>query len=82
MKLKNLRNAKPREFWKIINSINNNKQTKNPLKDLYEHFKNINAEKIYEGEDETKINNTDGNSNNENMEINQHIRRKRNTCSS
>ena len=28
MKLKILRNAKPREFWKIINSINNNKQTK------------------------------------------------------
>ena len=77
MKVKNLRNAPPREFWKIINSINNNKQTKPHLNELYEHFKNINADEIYEGEDETIINNTDGNSSNVNITYH----RKRNTCS-
>ena len=72
LKLKNLKSAKPREFWKIINSINDNKQCKCPLEDLYEHFKRINTEN--ENENYMNLNNeNNGNKNNINNEINQHI---------
>ena len=71
-KLKNLKNAKPREFWKIINSINNDKQTKCPLNDLYEHLKNINTENRNEAGGDN-LNHTDDNLNNMNKEINQCI---------
>ena len=44
-KLKNLKNAKPREFWKIINSVDKKENNSNvPLEDLYKYFKEINAE--------------------------------------
>ena len=43
-KLRELRYAKPREFWKVINSINNdNKTTDASLQDLYNYFENINT---------------------------------------
>ena len=43
-KLRNLRYAKQREFWKIINLINNDsKSTEVQLQDLYNYFKNINS---------------------------------------
>ena len=70
--MKNLKNAKPREFWKIINSINNDKQTKCPLNDLYEHLKNINTENRNEAGGDN-LNHTDDNLNNMNNEINQCI---------
>ena len=41
-KLKNLKYAKPREFWKIINSIDEKNNKTAPLQDLYNYFKNIN----------------------------------------
>ena len=42
-KLRELKYTKPREFWKIINSLNNdNKSTEAPLHALYDYFKNIN----------------------------------------
>ena len=71
-KLKNLKNAKPREFWKIINSINNDKQTKCPLNDLYEHLKNINTENRNEAGGDN-LNHAHDNLNNMNNEINQCI---------
>ena len=42
-KLRNLKNAKPKEFWKIIKSIDKTKDKTAPLQNLYEYFKNINA---------------------------------------
>ena len=71
-KLKNLKNAKPREFWKIINSINNDKKTKCPLNDLYEHLKNINTENRNEAAGDN-LNHAHENLNNMNNEINQCI---------
>ena len=40
-KLRNLKNAKPKEFWKLINSIDKTKDKTAPLQNLYEYFKNI-----------------------------------------
>ena len=54
-KLKNLKNAKPREFWKIINSVDKKENNSNvPLEDLYKYFKEINAEQY---DDEIQENN-------------------------
>ena len=43
-KLRDLEYAKPRDFWKILNYINNDsKSAVAPLQDLYNYFKNINT---------------------------------------
>ena len=42
-KLRNLKNAKPKEFWKIINFVDETKDKTAPLQNVYEYFKNINA---------------------------------------
>ena len=47
-KLKNLKNAKPKEFWKIINSTDKKEQFSPPLEDLYAYFKDVNAQKYDE----------------------------------
>lgn len=42
--LKTLKTFNPREFWKIINSVDKSKETKKkPLKDLYTYFKSLNS---------------------------------------
>ena len=43
-KLKNLKFAKPKAFWKIINSVDKKKEHMAPLNDLYEYFKSLNEE--------------------------------------
>ena len=55
IKLKNLKNAKPKEYWKIINSIDKNDQFSPALKDLYSYFKDLNAQQ-YEDEPQTNDN--------------------------
>ena len=47
-KLKNLKNAKPKEYWKIINSIDKKEKFSPPLEDLFSFFKDINAQKYEE----------------------------------
>ena len=47
-KLKNLKNAKPKEFWKIINSTDKKEQFSPPLEGLYAYFKDVNAQKYDE----------------------------------
>ena len=47
-KLRNLKNAKPREFWTIINALDNKKRETAPLKDLFDFFKNINSNDMEE----------------------------------
>ena len=42
-KLRNLKNSKPKEFWRIINSIDKSKNKTAPLQNLYEYFKKANA---------------------------------------
>ena len=54
-KLHNLKNAKPREFWKIINSLDETA----PLRGLFDFFKNINAENTDESETFDNSNLTD-----------------------
>ena len=41
-KLRNLKNSRPNEFWKIVNSLNNIKVETAPLNELYDFFKNVN----------------------------------------
>ena len=42
-KLRNMNHKRPKDFWKILNSIKSRKDTKQPaLDDFYEYFKNIN----------------------------------------
>ena len=54
-KLKNLKNAKPKEFWKIINSVDKKENNSNvPLEDLYKYFEEINAQ---QNDDEIQENN-------------------------
>ena len=43
-KLKNLKFAKPKAFWKIINSVDKKKERTASLNDLYEYFKSLNEE--------------------------------------
>ena len=45
-KLRNMRTSKPRDFWRIINSIDETKDKTAPLHNLYEYFKNINGGNI------------------------------------
>ena len=45
-KLRNMRTIKPRDFWRIINSIDKTKDKTAPLHNLYEYFKNINGGNI------------------------------------
>ena len=54
-RLKNLKNAKPKEYWKIINSTDKKEQFTPPLDDLYTFFKNINSQNV--DEEEPQINN-------------------------
>ena len=73
-KLRNLKYAKPREFWKIINSINNDsKSTEAPLQDLYDYFKNINSTSPNEENTDDQHSRTEQPDHRINMEINQPI---------
>lgn len=59
--LKTLKTSNPREFWKIINSIDKSKETKPPLKELYTYFKSLNSspdEKIECSESNQNTNDT------------------------
>ena len=47
-KLRNLKNARPKEFWKIINSIWKTDRHSAPLEELYAFFKTLNNENIDE----------------------------------
>ena len=50
-KLRNLKQKKPKDFWKVINSINKKEDTTAPLHDLYEYFKTLNADSEGENTD-------------------------------
>lgn len=52
-KLKNLKNAKPKEYWKIINSTDKKYQFSPPLENLYSYFKEVNAQQY---DEESQIN--------------------------
>ena len=43
-KLKNLKHARPKDFWKIINSTGKTEKQSAPLEDLYNFFKTLNSE--------------------------------------
>ena len=47
-KLRNLKNARPNEFWKIINSVGKTDRHSAPLEELYAFFKTLNSENIDE----------------------------------
>ena len=53
-KLKTLKFAKPKAFWKIINSVDKKKEHTAPLNDLYEYFKSLH-EKPNSGHSPKKI---------------------------
>lgn len=55
-KLRNLKNAKPKEFWRIINFIDKNRNKTAPLQTLYEYFKNANTHNLH---DETEDDSAD-----------------------
>ena len=42
-KLRNLRYANAKKYWRIINSIEKKEPPRPPLKDLYTYFKNLNS---------------------------------------
>ena len=42
-RLKNLQTSNPKEYWKIINSLDKKKETTPPLNDLYSYFKTLNS---------------------------------------
>ena len=42
-KLKKMKHAKPRDFWKIINSATKTNKKNGPLDDLFQYFKNLNT---------------------------------------
>lgn len=48
IKLRSLKNASPKDFWKVINSIGKSKRETAPLNDLYNFFKNVNSSNINE----------------------------------
>lgn len=52
-KLKNLKNAKPKEYWKIINSTDKKDEFSPPLENLYSYFKEVNAQQY---DEESQIN--------------------------
>lgn len=43
-KLKNLKHARPKDFWEIINSAGKSEKQSAPLEDLYNLFKTLNSE--------------------------------------
>ena len=47
-KLRNLKNARPKEFWKIINSVGKTDKHSAPLEELYAFFKILNNKNIDE----------------------------------
>lgn len=69
-KLRNLKNAKPRDYWKIINSFNNENKSQAALDDFYTYFKTINASSTLDEEDEP-----DDNINEFNQNFNEYINR-------
>ena len=42
-KLRSMKRGQPRGFWKIINSVNSQPKTASTLSDLFDYFKNVNA---------------------------------------
>ena len=42
-KLRSMKRGQPRDFWKIINSVNSQPKTASTLSDLFDYFKNVNA---------------------------------------
>ena len=55
-KLRKLKSTNPKEYWKIINSVNKNKDSdKMGVGTLYEFFKNLN-EQCNDGSDDVNIN--------------------------
>ena len=56
-KLKKMKHAKPRDFWKIINSATKTNKKNAPLDDLFQYFKNLNTIQIDENA-ETQTSNT------------------------
>ena len=38
-----MKRGQPRDFWKIINSVNSQPKTASTLSDLFDYFKNVNA---------------------------------------
>ena len=41
--LRSMKRGQPRDFWKIINSVNSQPKTASTLSDLFDYFKNVNA---------------------------------------
>lgn len=72
-KLKSLKYAKPREFWKLINSTNEKNRNTAPLQDLFNYFKNTNRANDTEEENAGLENDTlnEQPTQNINMHINQ-----------
>lgn len=70
-KIKKLKNAKPKEFWKIINSVNKRERSTAPLDDLHAYFREIN-DQTYDDEN-IENNNSDENADRLNEELNQSI---------
>ena len=58
-KLKHLKNAKPRGYWKIINSVDKNDDSQPNLDDFYEYFKKINGEQIDEDVERNELNSSE-----------------------
>ena len=42
-KLRSMKKGQPRDFWKIINFVNSQPKTASTLSDLFDYFKNVNA---------------------------------------
>lgn len=73
-KLTCLKSSNPKEYWKIINSIDKKEQPLAPLNDLYSYFKDINSKTFYdENTNQTEINSAPDDMANLNEEINQPI---------
>ena len=67
-KLKNLKRAKPRDFWKIINSVNKQENYTAPLHELYKYFKSLNEDKHIENSDfQTNTSDFSSNANHTNL---------------
>ena len=68
-KLRNLKDAKPRNFWKIINSVDKKENSTAPLHELYDYFKTLN-EDDYNVDSDLHTNFSQSNVHNTNMTIN------------
>lgn len=66
-KLRNLKDAKPRDFWKIINSVDKKESSTAPLHELYDYFKTLNEDGYNDDSDlhtnfsQSNVNNTNSN---------------------